>query len=102
MRSSKVSEMIKDFLFVLFRPAYWEMLEKYDENLDKRVLQAVAEGNIRPYKMLSGIETYEYECIVGGKSLWVGNYPYSYGSFGKIRPSRRTIKLLKQYIDKVK
>lgn len=79
---------MSDFLYRLLRPRHW--LRNYPTSLvwDAFVLRAIAAGDVRRID--------EYHAMVGGKDVWVQNYPYAYGAPypGEVLPSARTVDLL--------
>lgn len=79
-----------DFLFRLFHPSCWFMNEPYSKSWDGFVLRAIASGDVENCNA--------YTAKVGGKTVWVGNFPYAYGTPypypGNVRPSARTVFLL--------
>lgn len=110
---------IQNFLFALVMPHFWIMLHKYDPRSEFIARQIIENPKLaNPHKIYM-IDLLDFEidynmedkmivcnlgCDVGrGEyTLWVGNYPYSYGvDKGKRygRPSRITIYKLKKVID---
>ncbi len=80
---------MRSFFRYLFRPAWWAMIRQYNKAWDEYVAKAIEAGEIKQ----------DSSCwaIVGGKKVWVQNYPYGYGhpEFNEgIRPSRETIEAL--------
>ena len=73
----------------LFKPSMWDMHLPYSPTWDAFVLKAIANGDV----WRGG----EHVAIVGGRDVWVANYPYAFGRPwpGTVRPSRRTIELLR-------
>lgn len=88
--------MVGDFLFALFRPRFWGMQEAYSDRWDRVINRIIDEDQVDRVGC--------YTAHVGSKEVWIGNYPYSYGvpyriSRAGVRPSRRTIRRLREYID---
>lgn len=88
-----MTDTIKNILFRIVRPRYWLMSNTYSQAWDAFVLRAIADGDI--------CRVCQYTANVGGKRVWVSNFPYAYGEgYGKdthaLRPSCRTIKLLEE------
>lgn len=73
----------------LFKPSMWGLHLPYSQTWDAFVLKAIANGDVWR----------DDDCvaIVGGSDVWVANYPHTFGSpwLGTVRPSRRTIELLR-------
>lgn len=82
--------MLREFFFRLIRPAHW--LRNYPTSLawDAFVLRAISEGNV--------FRVDKYTACVGGKTVWVGDYPFSYGAPypGEVMPRASTVVLLAQ------
>ena len=73
----------------IFSPSYWFMMNKYSKEWDRFVRDAIDGDDIE----FDGL----YRAKANGVEIWIGNYPYSYGSpydGPGVRPSRGTIKKL--------
>ena len=79
---------MSEFVYRLLRPRHW--LRNYPTSLawDAFVLRAIAAGDI--------VRIGKYSAKVGGKAVWVGNYPYAYGYPypGDVMPRASTVDLL--------
>lgn len=73
----------------LFKPSMWNMLYTYSPSWDAFILKAISNGDV----WRGG----PHIALVGGRDVWVANYPYAFGKPepGCVRPSRRTIELLR-------
>lgn len=82
-----------DFIWVLFHPSFWLVQDAYNEGWDKALNEAIDN---------KAIVTKQGDCrvVLEGLEIWVANYPYAYGTntVAGIRPSRRTINKLANYI----
>jgi hypothetical protein len=84
----------------LFKPDYWFMNKKYNEEVDK-----IINDLLDKYELTISTKSYEnsYVCMLGNAKIWVGNIPYAFGTLyntelDDYRPSRLTIqRLLKRY-----
>jgi hypothetical protein len=94
-----MTKTIKDFLFVMFRPAYWLSHKPTCKHLDAWLNHQMDIG--------ADVKADNYIAHIGDKMLWIGSYPYSYG--GEIigislnsqwLPANRTRKRLRDYIAK--
>lgn len=88
--------MIKRFfknLQFLFKPSFWSLHESYCEEWD-RELNALLD-----HYCFINIST--YTATLGGKHIWVANYPYScFHEINKsVRPSRLTILRAKKQLE---
>ena len=79
---------MQDFLYRLIRPRHWLRNYPTSPAWDAFILRAIAAGDVR---QIGG-----YTAKVGGKFVWVENYPYGYGRPypGAVMPSARTVDLL--------
>lgn len=104
-----MKEFLLDFLFLLTHPNYLVMLGKYDKRLDKFILNAIEKELftvsrhtelMRKYRG-SFYEPFEIDVKDGDDAVevWIRNYPYGYGAIGNKRPSRRTVRKLRIYLD---
>ncbi len=77
-----------DFFYRLMRPRHWLRHHPTSLAWDAFVLRAISAGEVRRLR--------EHVAHVGGKAVWVGNYPYAYGSPypGEVMPRARTVDLL--------
>ena len=84
------------FIETLVDPSHWIRLNNTDKEWDRRVRTAISEGY--DVKLLS-----QFTAMIGGRKIWVGNYPYAFGT-DYLReqrhelPSRRTCVKLKRYL----
>ena len=88
------------FFYRLIRPSFWFFNEKYDKSCDD-IIDYVVDNNI------GSVEFGGYLLNCGEFSIWISNYPYSYGMIyhpysSEFRPSVEKILKLKNYINKIK
>lgn len=80
-------------LEMIFNPKWWWMNTFYNEKLDREILELLKTHKLR-------FEKGYLVAHLGHLTLWVGNYPYGYGTtfLDNLpgRPSRKTIYKLKQ------
>lgn len=80
--------MWREFLFRFLRPGHW--FRNYPTSLawDAFVLRAIAAKDVYRIDV--------YTALVGGKDVWVINYPYAYGRPypGEVMPRASTVALL--------
>lgn len=72
-------------------------LHKYDPDWDHYLRMALVLNMVRPaYHSDEPNPKWFSDCtvMVGDKQVWVGNYPYAYGTWDGVRPSYATMKLL--------
>lgn len=97
-----VAYKVKAFVFGIVKPTLWVQNNTYSPAVDDFV-RDIIDNN-------TSFDDYsEHTVTFGGITIWVSNYPYSYGtvhnikgsrSLPKGRPSRLTIWQLKRYIDR--
>lgn len=79
---------MSDFLYRLLRPRHW--LRNYPTSLawDAFVLRAIAAGDVRRVD--------KYHAMIGGKGVWVQNYPFAFGRpvFADVMPRASTVDAL--------
>jgi len=88
--------IIKDIVFTIFHPSFWIMNSSYNRDYDE-IMNVIINSHA------SVKQKSDCNIIIGPFTIWTSNYPYSYGIMivnDTIRPSRRTVKKLKSYIDK--
>jgi hypothetical protein len=72
------------------------MNNRHDHDWDKK-LNELLDGNNVNFLFST------YRVDIGDSDVWVGNYPYAYGTINvmgrEVRPSRRTILRLKKVVD---
>lgn len=103
MKLKKILTEIRLFVTASCNPAFWIQNYKFNRKVDN-VIRTLIER-----KAPVSDNNSAYTTIVGGVMIWTSNYPYAYGRIRlgagynetdiKLRPSRRTIKLLREYIE---
>jgi hypothetical protein len=92
---------ITNFLRFLIRPEFWVMNYDFHPAWDRKVNDTL--DNVTNAKFSYNTPCEEYlTCEINGLSIWIGNYPYGFGTFGihgTQRPSRATIVRLKRFVD---
>jgi len=90
------------FRFSIFQSEYSEKWDRELNELLKTTQPKLGEKN--------SLDGNFYELYLGGKSIWIQNYPYAFGveffrdekiRFGNGRPSKRTILKLKKIVDEL-
>ena|SRR5690554_2577850 len=86
---------LRDWAFAITRPGYWLSNHRASKTIDDLV-NAIIDNDL-----IEEVDQYKAR-TPSGMSLWIANYPYSYGSiygeFGAL-PYRRTRKRLRDYIE---
>jgi hypothetical protein len=81
---------------IIISPLYWIMNHGYNHDWNKKLNELLDSNNV-DFLFSS------YRVDIGDSDVWIGNYPYSYGTtkvMGReVRPSRRTILRLKKVVD---
>jgi hypothetical protein len=94
----------REWLNRLVTPSAWVMLAKYDPDWDHYVRVGIMLGMVEPVYFSENRDPKwmsEHEVKIGPYEIWVGNYPYHYGTkmtdLGSTerRPSIGTMRLLK-------
>lgn len=93
---------IKYWLWAIFHYSFWMQLGKYDKQWDKE-LDIILNLGIEPVPFRYATGKYSpYVILFDNLKVWVGNYPYGYGTLEhRRRPSRYNIYRLKQAEDKM-
>lgn len=88
-------EGLKDFLWTLVHPSFHNMKYRYSKPWDDAINLWMNEG--------AEAKGDCYSVKIKDRKIWVGNYPYAfcipYGWGVEVRPSRRTIKRFRDYIE---
>lgn len=74
-------------------------MHEYSPSWDHFLRMAIVLNMVRPaYHSDEPNPRWFSDCtvMVGDKQVWVGNYPYAYGTWDGVRPSYTTIKLLRK------
>ena len=91
-------KIIREFFWRLFRPSFWYQGGETSLVWDQALTEFMDEG-----KPVQNIDN--FTCVIGGVTIWLGNYPYSYGNIygdGNTLPLGRTRIKLKDYITAAK
>lgn len=87
----------------ILNPIWWRLNDRYSKRWDIELNRLIDQDN--------GVIDYMSDNVLffnikfGDIKVWVNNYPYAYGTPiakgipSKIRPSRKTIERLKEYVD---
>jgi hypothetical protein len=87
----------------ILNPIWWHMNDRYSKRWDIELNRLIDQDN--------GVIDYMdkdrfFEIKFGDIAVWISNYPYGYGTphnniglSNDIRPSRKTIERLKEYVD---
>lgn len=83
-------DKIKYALMIFVTPDCWLRNYSYSDYADLFINSSLDAGHVLKIKS-------RYSAELNGKELWIGNYPYAYGSIGLFDglPSRRTVFRLK-------
>ena len=98
-----MKNILKNLKFI-FMPHFWLMQNEYSKRWDLELNQLMDEkSSIIGY--YNHLDNSYLTAKIGGSTIWIGNYPYSYGIGSmfqqpEVRPSRQTILRLKNYINK--
>lgn len=85
-----------------WHPSFWIQLNRYDEDWDRFITQAIKHD--ASVQLISA-----FTITINGYYLWIGNYPYGFGTTEPInepkfrynvRPSRKTIYKLDKHIQR--
>jgi hypothetical protein len=102
----KIEEFIKNLQF-LFRPNFWVMGNEYSKEWDELV-NLLMEKEEPVFEKINSIDGKIYNVTFANITIWVQNYPYSYGVPSptasnyhgqRFRPSRLTILKLYNFIE---
>lgn len=77
----------------ILKPRFWLMNERYNETLDRIINKAIDENQI--------VIVDNYHCRIKHLHIWIENYPYSFGTYCRHRPSRLTIERLMRHLCKI-
>lgn len=92
-----------NYLKFLFMPHFWIMNYKYMESWDKKLNEML--DNVTHLDLEYNTISCEYlTCEINNVGVWIGNYPYAYGTnwgnqWARVRPSRITVIRLRKFID---
>jgi hypothetical protein len=93
-------QKLKDYFTILTRPSHWLRNEPTDLVWDEALNRLLDE-----FPVAKGSE---FTVTLGDNTVWVANYPYSYGNYygnqfggkvGKLLPKRTTVLRLRRAVD---
>lgn len=102
---NEIVDKIKLFFTFLFTTFQIEYSEKWDKEINE--LLKMCEPKLGKRNILDGGF---YTLHVGPRTLWIQNYPYSFGKpltcvekviFWEVRPSKKTILKIKKIVDEL-
>ena len=93
-------------LQILLMPSIWYQNSAFADMEHDRWLNALLDTCPAPGPLRWPFEA-DYRVVLGGKSIWVANYPFAYGNTHENfatsgRPTRKTILRLHKYLEERK
>jgi hypothetical protein len=88
----------------ILNPIWWHLNDRYSKRWDIELNRLIDEDNGVINYFMDGVNFFQIQ--FGEIRVWVEHYPYGYGTPycnknmpNNIRPSRKTIERLKEYVD---